>query len=1035
MQLILQLIYVNAQRIITYKHITNFKNEMMKQVNIRTPFRMLFLMLGLFLSVGAFAQIDVKGHVKDAQGEPIIGATVRVAGTQVATVTDFDGNFALKANQGADITITYVGYQTQTLKAAPNLVVTLQDDAAMLENVVVIGYGRAKKNDLTGAVTAIRPDEMSHGLQTSADDMLAGKVAGLNIISEGGAPGAGSKIRIRGGSSLNASNDPLYVIDGLQMDPAGLAGMNTLDSINPNDIESFTVLKDASATAIYGSRASNGVIIITTKKGRSGQKPKVSYNGNVSVSVKKKTLDVFDGPGFQKFVADTFGEDSPEYELLGYYDENGVKQYANTDWQDEIYRTAISTDHNITVTGGLKNMPYRVSAGFTNQPGIVKSTFFRRYTGSFNVSPTFLKDHLRFNISGKVMSAERAWDNGAVGAAAYMDPTKPIHMSQDMYKKYFNGYFQWAKKATYPNDTAWEYAYDDQATVNPVALVENNGTKQRTNTFQGNIGVDYSIHGLEDLHVLANLAGSLTNGKNTTNNPAYTTSSYYYGWNGWSKEKRYNTTFNMFLQYTKELKKDVHNLDAQIGYEFQRYHAWTDNYGYGIIPETASVDAGAKHGEPTGITEWKSENRLRSWIGRVNYTLLNRYLFTFTMRADGSSRFAKGHEWGYFPAAALAWRVKEESFLRDVDAVSDLKVRLTYGKTGQQNIGYDFYYIPAFTANYDHAFYDLFGNGQTVRPGVYNKELTWETTTTYDAGFDLSLFDSRISLTADWYYRKTTDLINNIYVPAGANFGAQTVGNIGNLHNMGVEAMLTVRPIATKDLNWEVTYNFTYNKNKIDDLASDLIEYGSVGLSKNAQAYQTGHSASSFYVYRQVYDENGKIVPHTFVDRNGNGTLDSGDRYFYYHADPDITMGLGSKVTWKNWDFSFNSRASFGNHVFNANINGTYISGQGLGSTLNFMHNIPTLALKYNLKDASNAQATSDCWIQNASFFKLDNITVGYSFKKLFGHNISGRVYGTVQNVFTITNYDGLDPEIQSGIESGLYPRPFTTVLGVNLNF
>jgi len=1008
---------------------------MMKQVNIQSPLRMLVLLLGLFLSVGAFAQIDVKGHVKDAQGEPIIGATVRVVGTQTATVSDFDGNFALKANQGADISVSYVGYQTQTVKAAANLDITLQEDAAVLDNVVVIGYGRAKKNDLTGAVTAIKPDEMSHGLQTSADDMLSGKVAGLNIVSEGGAPGAGSKIRIRGGSSLSASNDPLYVVDGLQLDPAGISGMNPLASINPNDIESFTVLKDASATAIYGSRASNGVIIITTKKGKAGQKARVSYNGNISISVKKKTIDVFDGPGFQKFVSDTFGEDSPEYALLGYRDENGVQQFANTNWQNEIYRVAVSTDHNITVSGGTKNMPYRVSGGFTYQPGIVKSTFFRRYTGSFNLAPVFFDNHLRLNITGKVMSAQRRWDNGAVGAAAYMDPTKPVRLNQPVYNQYFNGYFQWAKAAGFPNDNAWEYAWDGNATANPVALVENNGTKSNATTWQGNISVDYSIHGLEDLHILANLAGNLTRTKETTSNSPYTTSSYYYGWEGWSKNKNYNNIFNIFLQYTKELKKDVHNLDAQIGYEWQRYHAQSDNWGYGIIPQTASVGAGDRYGEPTGITEWKSENRLRSWIGRVNYTLLNRYLFTFTMRADGSSRFAKGHEWGYFPAAAFAWRVKDEAFLRDNNVISDLKFRLTFGKTGQQNIGYDFYYIPAYTANYNHAYYPLFGNGQTVRPGVYNTDLTWEKTTTYDIGFDLSLWNDRLSVTADWYYRKTTDLINNIYVPAGANFGAQTVGNIGKLHNVGVELMTTVRPIVSKDLNWQITYNFTYNKNKIDDLASDLIEYGGIGLSKNGQAYQTGHASSSFYVYRQVYDENGKIIPHTFVDRNGNGILDSNDRYFYYHADPDVTMGLGSKLTYKNWDFSFNSRASFGNHVFNANINGTYISGQGLGSTLNFMHNIPKQALQYGLTDASEAQPASDCWIQNASFFKLDNVTVGYSFPRLFGANIDGRVYATFQNIFTITNYDGLDPEIQSGIESNIYPRPFTTVLGVSLNF
>lgn len=1010
---------------------------MMKQVKIRIPMRVLTLLLGLFLSVGTFAQSNtVSGQVKDASGEPIIGATVRINGQNGGAITDFDGNFTIEAPVGATLTVSYIGYQDAQVTASPHMLVTMLEDGAQgLNEVVVIGYGRAKKSDLTGSVTAIKPDELSHGLQTSADDMLSGKVAGLNIISEGGAPGAGSKIRIRGGSSLSASNDPLYVIDGLQVDPAGISGMNPLASINPNDIESFTVLKDASATAIYGSRASNGVIIITTKKGRAGQKAKVSYNGNVSISTKKKTLKVFDGPGFQKFVADQFGEDSPEYELLGYYDENGVKQYANTDWQDEIYRTAVSTDHNITVTGGTSNMPYRVSGGFTYQPGIVKSTFFRRYTGSFNVAPVLLNDHLRLNITGKIMSAQRRWDNGAVGNAAYMDPTKPVRLNQPIYNKYFGGYYQWAKTAGFPNDTAWEYAYDGNATANPVALAENNGTTQNAWTYQGNIGVDYSIHGFEDLHILANLAGNLTRAKQDTNNSPYTTSSYYYGWNGWSKNKNYNNIFNIFLQYTKELQENVHNLDVQVGYEWQRYHAWSNNYGYGLIPETASVGAGTKYGEPTGITEWKSENRLRSWIGRINYTLLNRYLFTFTMRADGSSRFAKGHEWGYFPAAAFAWRVKEEAFLRDVDAVDDLKFRLTYGKTGQQNIGYDFYYLPKFTANYDHAYYPLFGDGKTVRPSVYNTDLTWEKTTTYDVGFDLSLWNSRLSFTADWYYRKTTDLINNIYVPAGANFGAQTVGNIGELHNMGIEFMTTVRPIVTKDLNWEITYNFTYNKNKIDDLASDLIPYGSIGLSKTAQAYQTGHAASSFYVYRQVYDQNGNIVPHTFVDRNGNGTLDSDDRYFYYHADPDVTMGLGSKVTYKDWDFSFNSRASFGNHVFNANINGTYISGQGLGSTLNFMHNIPTLALKYGLADASEAQPASDCWIQNASFFKLDNITVGYSFRKLFGWNISGRAYATAQNIFTITKYDGLDPEIQNGIESGIYPRPFTTILGVNLNF
>ena len=1008
---------------------------MMKQVKFTMPLRMLAVVFGLILSASAFAQqITVNGHVKDDFGDPVVGATVRVEGTQTMAVTDIDGNFTLQAPQGVTLTVTYIGFADAQAKAAPTVVITMGEDAQLLEQVVVIGYGRAKKNDLTGSVTAIKPDELSHGLQTSADDMLSGKVAGLNIINEGGVPGAGSKIRIRGGSSLSASNEPLYVIDGLQIDASSITHMNPLSTINPNDIESFTVLKDASATAIYGSRASNGVIIITTKKGKAGQKAKVSYNGNVSISTKTKTLDVFDGPGFQKFIGENFGYDSPEYALLGYRDENGVQQFANTDWQDEIYRTAISTDHNITITGGTANMPYRVSLGFTYQPGIVKSTFYRRYTGSFNLAPTLLNDHLHLNISGKVMDGARRWDNGAVGAAAYMDPTKPVRLNQPIYNDYFAGYYQWYKGAQYPNDTNWLYTQDGNATVNPVGMVENNGTTSYNRTYQGTFGLDYAIHGFEDLHLLVNLSGNLTRAKQQSFQSPYV-GSWYYGWNGWNKNRNYNNIFNAFLQYTKELKENVHNLDVQVGYEWQRYHFSSDNYGYGIIPETASVGAGSKYNEPTGITAWASENRLRSWIGRLNYTLLNRYLFTSTMRADGSSRFAPGNQWGYFPAAAFAWRVKEEAFLRDNQTISDLKLRLTYGKTGQQNIGYDFYYIPTLTSNYDHAYYPLFGDGKTVRPGVYNTDLTWEKTTTYDAGFDISLWHDRFMLSGDWYYRKTTDLINNIYVPAGANFGAQTVGNIGELHNMGVELQATVRPVVSKNWNWEVTYNFTYNKNKIDDLASDLIEYGGVGMSKNAQAYQTGHAATSFYVYRQVYDENGQIVPNTFVDRNGNGTIDSGDKYFYYHADPDVTMGLGSKLTYKNWDFSFNSRASFGNHVFNANINGVYVSAAGLGSQLNFLHNIPTLALKYGLTEASENQPISDCWIQNASFFKLDNVTLGYSFKKFFGSNISGRAYVTAQNICTITNYDGLDPEIQSGIESSIYPRPFTTVLGVSLNF
>ena len=514
---------------------------MMKQVNIKMPLRMLVLMLGLFLSVGAFAQISVKGHVKDAQGEPVIGATVRVAGTQVATVTDFDGNFVLQAKQGADITVTYVGYQDATVKAAASVVVTLQEDANVLDNVVVIGYGRAKKNDLTGSVTAIKPDEMNHGLITSAQEALQGKVAGVNITNSGGEPGAGATIRIRGGSSLNASNDPLIVIDGLAMDNYGMQGAsNPLSLVNPNDIESYTILKDASATAIYGSRASNGVIIITTKKGRKGAKPTISYNGNVSVSTVRNKMDVMNSSEYQAYVKQLvmdnkgYTEDeylaSTEYHNLGYWtytqDTNGNYQedqhlFADTDWQDEIYRTAISTDHNITLSGGLKNMPYRVSLGYTDQNGVVKTSNYQRYTASVNLSPSFFEDHLMVNLNAKGMYSKTTYSNqgAAIGGAIFMDPTKPVYDTRQ--DNGFGGYWQWGTTGDW-GDPTWKTNLNTYATGNPFAALENYSNTGKSKALVGNLELDYKVHGLEDLHLHLNAGMDITSGKSNVDQTPYT---------------------------------------------------------------------------------------------------------------------------------------------------------------------------------------------------------------------------------------------------------------------------------------------------------------------------------------------------------------------------------------------------------------------------------------------------------------------------------------------------------------------------------
>ena len=1069
----------------------NILRQAKRLCRFQAPFRMLVLLLGLFLTVGAFAQIDVKGHVKDAQGEPVIGATVRVVGTQTGTVTDYDGNFALKAKSGATIEVTFVGFQPAKVQAAPTVEITLLDDAAMLENVVVIGYGRARKSDLTGSVTAIKPDEMNHGLQTNAQDMIAGKIAGVSVISDGGTPGGGAQIRIRGGSSLNASNDPLIVIDGLAMDNYGVQGLaNPLSMVNPNDIESFTVLKDASATAIYGSRASNGVIIITTKKGRAGSAPKITYSGNVSIAAKKKTIDVMSGSEYREFIKNLYGEDSKAYKALGWYpitgetavpqydkDHNltgykgqytyGEQQFADTDWQDEIYRTAVSTDHNITLAGGLKNMPYRVSLGYTNNQGIVKTSKFERYTASVNLSPSFLEDHLKFNINGKGMIAKNRYaDGGAIGAARYMDPTKPIRATDNqIYNKYFGGYAQWYTAATYMDQT-WLQTSNRNATANPVALLDLKDDRATSKSLVGNIEADYAIHGFEDLHIHMNGGMDISTGKQTTTISSYSTTNNYFGYDGWNKKDTYNLSFNAYLQYMKDFEK-IHHLDVMAGYEWQHFHIKSDYNGYGLYPQTSGLgyketDAsgaetgkfiyykdinGGHYDEPTTETVYKSENYLVSFFGRLNYTLMDRYLLTFTLRGDGSSRFAKGNRWGVFPSLALAWKMKEETFLKNIDVLSDAKLRLGWGITGQQEGIGDYTYIPTYTPNAAHAYYNIgLNNGVVYRPDAYNPDLTWEKTTTWNAGIDLAFLNNRLELSVDWYYRKTKDLINSVYVPAGSNFRNKITSNIGSLHNTGIEVTATARPIQTKDWRWEVTYNATYNKNKIDELVSGsgdnyYVETGgiSAGTGGCIQAHAVGHAASSFYVYQQAYDQNGKIIPNTYVDRNGNGYLDSGDRYFYYKPTPDVTMGLGSKVIYKAWDFSFSMRASFGNYVYNDNLAGSLNVGQGAIYSLGYLGNRPKEAVELGLTNPLTEQYYSDYFVQNASFLKMDNITLGYSFDGLFKggkyNGISGRVYATVQNVFTITKYDGIDPEIASGIDNSLYPRPFTTVLGLSLNF
>ena len=1015
----------------------------MKQVNIQIPLRMLGLLLGLFLSVGAFAQITVKGHVKDSQGEPIIGATIRVAGqASGGAISDFDGNFTISAKQGATLSISYVGYQTATVQAAPSVTVTLQEDANTLNDVVVIGYGVAKKNDLTGSVVAMKPDEKNHGIVTTAQDMIQGKIAGVNVTTANGAPGEGAEIRIRGGASLNASNSPLIVIDGMPMDNNATKGMNNpLALVNPNDIESFTVLKDASATAIYGSRGSNGVIIITTKKGRKNQAPKVAYNGTFSVSSIAKKLDVMNAAEYRQFIKDYYGgEESDAYKGLG---------NADTDWQDEIYRNGISHDHNISVTGGIGNskwsMPYRVSAGYTNQQGILKGSDYSRVTAGFTLNPSLLDEHLTMNVNAKyAYSKTNPGGQGAIGNATRMDPTRPV-MSDDEEFKGWGGYWQWTKPTT-SYDPTFPYDRNGDAPSNPVEQIENYTFNKSANVVLGNFEADYKIHGLEDIRLHVNLAGEYADGGEYTHNSPYSTYGYYYGWDDENTEKKYNLITTAYAQYYKDFNKD-HHFDLMGGYEYSRTKYWGGETGASYYPSTylgTDDDGNPKAGTLNQKTdlEWKGQMILVSWYGRANYTLMDRYLLTFTARYDGSSRFADGHRWGFFPSAAAAWRIKDEAFMKGIDAVSDLKLRLGWGKTGQQDTGKE-YYTPVYkmTTGTDRLYpIGPDNSGRLFQPLVYNNELTWETTTTWNVGLDFGMWNQRLTLNVDAYKRNTTDLLCTPTIAAGQNYDNKMMLNAGELENYGVEIALSGKPIVTKDWFVELGVNAAYNKNEVKELygGRDMIEAGmTVGMQKAITYHKVGQTANSFWVYQQVYDEAGRPIQGAYVDRNGDGSIDDNDRYFYKSIHAPWTGGFYLKFAYKNWDLGTNFRASLGNYIYNDIVQGKMNSDVLYNSSKVFYDNSTPDIVALNWK--SYNYPLSDYFVQNASFLKCDNITLGYNFENLLKignyQGLGGRIYASCTNVFTITKYSGLDPEQSSGKESSVYPRSRTFLVGLNLNF
>ena len=1006
-------------------------------------------MLGLFLSVSAFAQSTITGQVKDATGEPVIGASVLINGTSNGTVTDLDGNFSVSVQPGATLTISYIGFQKQQVAATNGMVITLQEDQAQQMNeVVVIGYGAVKKSDLTGSVTALKPDSKNKGLVVNAQDMLAGKVAGVSVTSDGGTPGGGANIRIRGGSSLNASNNPLIVIDGVAMDQTGIKGVsNPLSLVNPQDIESFNVLKDASATAIYGSRGSNGVIIITTKKGRRGLQ--VSYNGSFTVSRNSKNLDVLSADEYRSLIAKKFGTD------LYTLDSNGNKVptaysrlgSANTNWQNEIFRTALSHDHNVAVSGQIGDwLPYRVSAGYTNQQGIIKTSNFERFTGALTLSPSFLNDHLKVTLNAKGMWTKNRYADGeAIKAARQFDPTQPVYASG--YDN-FGGYYQWLDDGTALNDSSWPKTYYSLATKNPVSILNLKNDRAISRDFLGSADVDYKVHGFEDLRFHVTAGVDVAKGRQVTYVDPASPQAIYYGSYGWESQLKRNMQLSAYAQYYHDFNDKAKNhFDIMAGYEWAHFWHNTNNAYWSYYPTTNGDATLAGKQRNYAPYYYATENYLVSFFGRANWSLMDgRYMVTATVRNDGSSRF-KEH-WATFPSFAFAWRINEENLFKQIDWLSDLKLRLSWGMTGQQEGIGDYNYFAIYEMNKgNESTYPIAGNGSLARPKAYDPNLKWETTTSYNVGLDWGILKQRLTGSVDWYYRKTTDLLNSATVPAGANFRNQVMSNIGSMYNMGVETSLHWLAVNAKDFNWTMDYNFTYNYNKITNLngGSDpnyFVPTGgiSAGTGGNIQAQHVGNAVNSFHVFQQAYDKNGKPLEGVVVDRNSDGKITDADKYYYKAPAAPVTMGFASRFEYRNWDLGFALRASLGNYVYNdAFASTSNMSNSEIFVKSKFLVNRPTDVVADNWLSTETTSTQTDYWVQNASFLKMDNITLGYSFANLLKqgswNGITGRIYGTVNNVFCLTKYKGLDPEVFNGIDNNLYPRPISFILGLNLNF
>lgn len=975
----------------------------------------------------------VHGNVTDEQGEPLIGVTVMAVGSQQGAVTDFDGNYTITVGDGVrQLQFSYVGYEKQTVDIASsthNIVLTGDNQ---LKEVVVIGYGVQKKTDLTGAISSVGEKDFNHGVITSPEQLVNGKISGVQITNGGGSPTAGATIRIRGGASLNASNDPLIVIDGVPMEIGqSITGSgNPLSLINPNDIETMTVLKDASSTAIYGSRASNGVIIITTKKGIKGNKPKITFSTTNSLATVAKTVDMMSLSEMQQVVA-KYGT-ARQKGVAGIPDSEEAQAWHDqvyagaiglgtaTDWNDQIYRDAWGTDNNLSIAGTIgKHLPYRVSVGYMHQAGILKTDWSQRATAGINLSPSFFNDYLKFNINLKGTTNQNRFANqSAIWGGLTRNPYAPVYTSNDA----FLGFHEAIDDAGVPITGA---------TANPAGLLDYTLDKSSVKRFVGNIDVDYKFHFLPDLKLHMTGGYDYSNGKGTVYVPAEAFSGYTSGGSNYAygPQKLQNRLFTIYLNYHKELEGSLpQTIDVMAGRDYQFWKMTSDTYNkYNVAGDVQST-----------IVTKPQEHCLQSYYGRLNYTLLDRYMLTATLRADGSSRFADGHKWGTFPSVAFAYNIAREGFFKPLEnTINDLKLRVSYGVTGQQDGISNYGFMSTYTLSQLGASYQLGDKFLTsYAPSIYNADLVWETTKAFNVGVDLGFLNNRFTASIDYYYRKTKDLLANVPVAAGTNFGKEILSNVGNINSQGLELSFNANIISTKNWQWVLSGNATWQKVRIKNLRTNPLApevntpQGWVE-SHYVQVLTEGYAPYSFYVYKQIYDEaTGKPVEGLYADLNGDGIIDQNDRYHYHSPAPDWIFGLSTSLTWKRLTLSASLRANVGNYVYNRLAMNT----GAWGTVFYNDYQMNLMSRSYLDTQFTSRQYESDHYVENASFLKMDNISIGYNFGQISKY-LSMNASFMVQNVFTITKYSGLDPEVNGGIDGQMYPRPRTYSLTLGFEF